>query len=55
MKIVFFELEDWEKVHLSNGLFENQILHLSTEPLTKRTLEQAQDVDTVSVVSSTPH
>jgi lactate dehydrogenase-like 2-hydroxyacid dehydrogenase len=49
MKIAFFELEDWEKSVLSNGRFEGHTLHLSTEPLTERTLEPAQDADIVSV------
>jgi D-lactate dehydrogenase len=49
MKIAFFELEDWEKAVLGDGRFEGHTLHLSTEPLTERTLEQAQDADIVSV------
>ena len=49
MKIAFFELEDWEKAVLGDGRFEGHTLHLSTEPLTERTLEQAQHADIVSV------
>ncbi len=49
MKIAFFELEEWERAELSKGLFEEHSLHLSTEPLTERTLEPVQDAEVVSV------
>jgi D-lactate dehydrogenase len=44
-----FELEGWEKSALSNGRFDGHNLHLSTEALLERTLEQALDTDIVSV------
>ena len=49
MKISFFELEDWEKGVLRDGGFDGHTLHLSTEPLTERTLDQAKDAEIVSV------
>jgi D-lactate dehydrogenase len=48
MKIAFFELEDWEKAELRNGRFEGHTLHLSSGPLTERTIEQAKDADIIS-------
>jgi len=49
MKIAFFELEEWEKAKLSNGLLEGHDVRLSTDPLVERTLDQAKDADIVSV------
>jgi D-lactate dehydrogenase len=48
MKIAFFELEDWEIAVLSDGRFAGHTLHLSTEALTERTLEEARDAEIVS-------
>jgi D-lactate dehydrogenase len=48
MNIAFYELEDWERDELSKGLFEGHTLHLSTEPLTERTLSDNHDAEIVS-------
>ena len=49
MRIAFFELEEWEQEELRKGLFEGHELHLSTEPLTERTLVEGRDAEIVSV------
>ena len=48
-KIAFLEPEDLKKAELSNGSFEDNTLHVSTEPLPERSLIQAHDRDSVSV------
>ena len=51
-KITFLEPEDLKKAELSNGSFEDNTLHVSTEPLPERSLIQAHDRDSVSVACS---
>ncbi len=49
MRIAFFELEEWEQAELRKGLFEGHELHLSTEPLSERTLTEEHGAEIVSV------
>ncbi len=49
MRLAFYELEDWEHAELQKGLFTGHELHLSTEPLTERTLKSEYKAEVVSV------
>lgn len=48
MKVVFFEIEPWEKPYLEKKL-AGQDVTFHTKPLTEDSIEELQDVDSVSV------
>jgi len=54
MNIYFFEVEDWEKIHLERklkekGLFEGNKIEFTKEELTENNVSQYKDADVISV------